>query len=844
MASSYVSRLGDAPEEGIKAPVVATATSNITLAGAQTIAGVAVVAGDRVCVTGQTTASENGLYVCRSGAWTRAVDFNAANDVVNGVLVLDSGTSELRRAQFTGDWTPGTTAVTFTLLSNTGEPVQPVANIAALALVDTALLVAGSVIYVVSYSTAGDGGHARYYWSSSDLSTEVAADTRKGLFVPPSSDVTGASGAWVKLLEDNTITPEMFGATGGSDDSAALLGMGAQAKLYSLKMSLKPRRTYNSSVARLLEIFSGFELRWNGATINISAAATLNDTTGTDTVYDNGCIWSDETSSAITGVKIIGPGYYSTSTAKALPIQIGTVNTATSTYATPLFSDVEIAHIHRLESTGYTTDNGFYAAGVNGFRLHHCSTSGGYRGCRFHNLANSVIEYNLFTRPGNDASYTEWANSNGVHMFGGKNVTIRGNKVFASGGTSVLVRSYPNFVVNGLYIYDNDIDMAGLGGIQVQTLASGATAVGLTDINVHHNKVTGWMCAPAATAHNACSIQGTNAAHTVEGGRIEDNDVDYIGSLEAFTDSTAVCGTTYNTVKQPAGGGAGSGNAALFLSNLNTTGALSAVNGSISRNKVRRYQGTGVRASYWANVKIDDNQVDLCGWGRDASDLIKSGEDAWGVALYRCFKGSSKGNLVTRHGVGLDNTSLADPTKNCGMRIDDCCSIDLGTNRSGGNTYYGLYALATGGAGASYTYLGQSEVLSLRMVDYVDADAYLITVGQAWAFHSVRFNSHPVEMSGTGAAIAAALTSTTTVNWNPSIGLLHITATTGATSVVGRLPAQSINAQFALVNAGSHTLSLYDGVPTLLASVTAGNAARVRCDGVNWHVEAPTITVV
>jgi hypothetical protein len=56
------------------------ATSNITLSGTQTIDGVAVVAGDRVLVTGQTTASQNGPYVVAAGAWSRAADTIATGD--------------------------------------------------------------------------------------------------------------------------------------------------------------------------------------------------------------------------------------------------------------------------------------------------------------------------------------------------------------------------------------------------------------------------------------------------------------------------------------------------------------------------------------------------------------------------------------------------------------------------------------------------------------------------------------------------------------------------------------------------------------------------------------------
>jgi hypothetical protein len=74
-----------------KDPVVAIATSNITLSGTQTIDGVSVAAGDRVLVAGQTTAADNGIYVAASGAWSRAADANTAAEVTKGATTLVTG---------------------------------------------------------------------------------------------------------------------------------------------------------------------------------------------------------------------------------------------------------------------------------------------------------------------------------------------------------------------------------------------------------------------------------------------------------------------------------------------------------------------------------------------------------------------------------------------------------------------------------------------------------------------------------------------------------------------------------------------------------------------------------
>jgi hypothetical protein len=85
----------DAYVQGIdaKASVRAATTANITLSGTQTIDGVAVIAGDRVLVKNQTTASNNGIYVVGSGSWVRAADANSAEELSPGTFVfVEEGT--------------------------------------------------------------------------------------------------------------------------------------------------------------------------------------------------------------------------------------------------------------------------------------------------------------------------------------------------------------------------------------------------------------------------------------------------------------------------------------------------------------------------------------------------------------------------------------------------------------------------------------------------------------------------------------------------------------------------------------------------------------------------------
>jgi hypothetical protein len=71
-----------------KQSVRAATTANITLSGAQTIDGVSLVAGERVLVKDQTTASGNGLYLVASGAWTRTVDADNITEINAGMAVM------------------------------------------------------------------------------------------------------------------------------------------------------------------------------------------------------------------------------------------------------------------------------------------------------------------------------------------------------------------------------------------------------------------------------------------------------------------------------------------------------------------------------------------------------------------------------------------------------------------------------------------------------------------------------------------------------------------------------------------------------------------------------------
>jgi hypothetical protein len=70
------------------------ASANVTpLSGTTAVDGVATVAGDRVAVFGQSTPTEDGIYVTAAGAWTRASDFPVGSGQASAVIPVEEGST-------------------------------------------------------------------------------------------------------------------------------------------------------------------------------------------------------------------------------------------------------------------------------------------------------------------------------------------------------------------------------------------------------------------------------------------------------------------------------------------------------------------------------------------------------------------------------------------------------------------------------------------------------------------------------------------------------------------------------------------------------------------------------
>jgi len=78
-----------------KQSVRVASTANIaTLSGLLTVDGITLVAGDRILVKNQSTASQNGIYVASASAWTRATDMDTWLEVPSAFTFVEQGSTQ------------------------------------------------------------------------------------------------------------------------------------------------------------------------------------------------------------------------------------------------------------------------------------------------------------------------------------------------------------------------------------------------------------------------------------------------------------------------------------------------------------------------------------------------------------------------------------------------------------------------------------------------------------------------------------------------------------------------------------------------------------------------------
>lgn len=115
-------------------PVAALADANVaSLSGTTTIDGVALSAGDRVALTGQTTATENGVWIVDAGPWTRPGDFDTGQSASNRTFLVGEGTDYADTTWTVSTDPPNDIIGTdnLTIVQTTGQAQTSIQNIGA-----------------------------------------------------------------------------------------------------------------------------------------------------------------------------------------------------------------------------------------------------------------------------------------------------------------------------------------------------------------------------------------------------------------------------------------------------------------------------------------------------------------------------------------------------------------------------------------------------------------------------------------------------------------------------------------------------------------------------------------
>jgi VCBS repeat-containing protein len=281
---------GLAPKQSVRA----ASTGNIaTLSGAMTIDGVALVAGDRVLVKDQTTASQNGIYVVAAGAWVRTVDADIWDELVSAYVFVESGTVNADMgylATVDPGGTLGTTPVTFTPEADSNAAVTLTVDVddggasgSGGALTDQAT-VAISIDPVDDPSTAADDAVSTP--EDTVLSGNVLADNGSG----PDTDVdsplsitavngdTGAVGVAVTLASGALVTVNTDGTfdydPNGKFDTLPVGGTATDSFAYTLN---------GADVATVTVTITGVDS--NDLLLGTVASDSLSGGIGFDTLY-------------------------------------------------------------------------------------------------------------------------------------------------------------------------------------------------------------------------------------------------------------------------------------------------------------------------------------------------------------------------------------------------------------------------------------------------------------------------------------------------------------------------------------------------------------------------------
>lgn len=203
---------------------VVSTTNQAALSGLLTIDSVTLVAGDRVLLAAQSTASQNGIWVAAAGAWSRATDMDANGELKDGTVVpVAAGTTNqdslyICTAIGADPWVAGTSTSTWTKFTSVSD------------------LSAGAGLTKTGTTIDFVAGNGTLSVAADSVTVVSAPKWTTGQTITLTGDVTGVSAAWDGSAGISFATAIAAGSIVDADVNASAAI--AQSKISGLSTSL------------------------------------------------------------------------------------------------------------------------------------------------------------------------------------------------------------------------------------------------------------------------------------------------------------------------------------------------------------------------------------------------------------------------------------------------------------------------------------------------------------------------------------------------------------------------------------------------------------------------------
>lgn len=379
------------------------------------------------------------------------------------------------------------------------------------------------------------GREGMFVYSTANHSANVTRDPAQGVYVPPTSAPTGASGAWVRKY-DGHLNAAWFGATPGADIAPVMRNIITFAGDTAVSVFLPPSETaylwnskvdwsacvhlfsLNGSAAILAGVMAGF---LHGAMIRVASGVTAIVPQRTASTYAD--------FSTFTGITFQAVGKNTTSTTGSITQDARALTLA----AAQDFANGQIVRVRGAGPSGYLQGNGLRGATTNGSAVITCTGLSGNIGAVPGQVLNvgSAFPAQTYVLSVDNVARTITMSANATSTVAATRITIYGDLygyVISGGGTTTLnLNGMAHRTVTGAKVEHFDSAIFGFNSYVIEGctfedfqgcaagMAAGSRYLGLDGVTATNANTVHWNGVNVRECTNGVVIDGTdvNANH-------------------------------------------------------------------------------------------------------------------------------------------------------------------------------------------------------------------------------------------------------------------------------------------------------------------------------------------